>query len=85
MGEFDELVSRDGVLVAGRFGPDGRVAEHKSTSLFTRPWANTRLPSTVTGSRSGRPSTSGAPMNCSTCYVKQDPERPSEACISAFA
>ena len=34
MGEFDELVSRKGVLVAGRFGPDWRVAEHKSTSLF---------------------------------------------------
>ncbi len=34
MGEFDELVSRKGVLVAGRFGPDWRVAEHKSVSLF---------------------------------------------------
>ena len=34
MGEFDELVSRHGVLVAGRFGPDWRVAEHKDTSLF---------------------------------------------------
>jgi len=34
MGEFDELVSRQGVLVAGRLGPDWRVAEHKSTSLF---------------------------------------------------
>jgi roadblock/LC7 domain-containing protein len=34
MGEFDELVSRRGVLVAGRLGPDWRVAEHKSTSLF---------------------------------------------------
>ena len=34
MGEFDELVSRHGVLVAGRFGPDGRVAEHKNMSLF---------------------------------------------------
>jgi roadblock/LC7 domain-containing protein len=34
MGEFDELVSRHGVLVAGRFGPDWRVAEHKSVSLF---------------------------------------------------
>ena len=34
MSEFDELVSRKGVLVAGRFGPDWRVAEHKSTSLF---------------------------------------------------
>ena len=34
MGEFDELVKRHGVLVAGRLGPDWRVAEHKSTSLF---------------------------------------------------
>jgi roadblock/LC7 domain-containing protein len=34
MSEFDELVSRPGVLVAGRFGPDWRVAEHKSASLF---------------------------------------------------
>jgi roadblock/LC7 domain-containing protein len=34
MSEFDELVSRDGVLVAGRFGPDWRVAEHKTTGLF---------------------------------------------------
>ena len=34
MGEFDKLVSRHGVLVAGRFGPDWRVAEHKDTSLF---------------------------------------------------
>ena len=34
MGEFDELVKRHGVLVAGRLGPDWRVAEHKSVSLF---------------------------------------------------
>lgn len=34
MSEFDELVSRDGVLVAGRFGPDWRVAESKSQGLF---------------------------------------------------
>ena len=34
MGEFDELVSRKGVLVAGRFGPDWRIAENKRTSLF---------------------------------------------------
>ena len=33
MSEFDELVSRKGVLVAGRFGPDWRVAEQKSTWL----------------------------------------------------
>lgn len=34
MSELDELVSRDGVLLAGRFGPDWRVAEHKIASLF---------------------------------------------------
>ncbi|MGZ5983085.1 MAG: DUF2173 family protein [Isosphaeraceae bacterium] len=30
----DELVSRDGVLMAGRFGPDWRVAETRSKGLF---------------------------------------------------
>ena len=34
MGEFDELVSHHGVLVAGRFGPDWRIAEHKSEFLL---------------------------------------------------
>ena len=34
MTEFDALVSRRGVIMAGRFGPDGRVAEHKSESLY---------------------------------------------------
>ncbi len=34
MSEFDELISRDGVLVAGRFGPDWRVAEHESVGTF---------------------------------------------------
>ena len=29
MSELDELVSRHGVLMAGRFGPDWRVAEAK--------------------------------------------------------
>ena len=33
MSEFDELVSRDGVLVAGRFGPDWRVADQKTAGL----------------------------------------------------
>ena len=33
MSEFDELVARPGVLMAGRFGPDGRVAEQKTKSL----------------------------------------------------
>jgi roadblock/LC7 domain-containing protein len=34
MNEFDELVSRHGVLMAGRFGPDWRVAETKTRGLF---------------------------------------------------
>ena len=34
MSEFDELVSRVGVLMAGRFGPDWRVAESRSRGLF---------------------------------------------------
>jgi roadblock/LC7 domain-containing protein len=28
--EFDELVALDGVLMAGRFGPDGSIAEYKA-------------------------------------------------------
>ena len=32
--ELDGLVSRDGVLLAGRFGPDWRVAETKTRGLF---------------------------------------------------
>lgn len=34
MGVFDELISHHGVIVAGRIGPDWRVAEHKSKGLF---------------------------------------------------
>ena len=34
MSEFDELVASPGVFMAGRLGPDGRVAEHKSKSLY---------------------------------------------------
>jgi roadblock/LC7 domain-containing protein len=34
MGELGDLVARPGVFMAGRFGPDGRVAEHKTTSLY---------------------------------------------------
>ena len=34
MSEFDELVARPGVLMAGRIGPDGRIAEYKSKSLY---------------------------------------------------
>jgi roadblock/LC7 domain-containing protein len=32
--EFDELVAVDGVLMAGRFGPNGRVAESKASPWF---------------------------------------------------
>jgi roadblock/LC7 domain-containing protein len=32
--EFDELVSLDGILMAGRFDPDWRIAEYKSAWLF---------------------------------------------------
>ena len=34
MNELDELIARPGVLMAGRFGPDGRIAEHKITGLY---------------------------------------------------
>jgi roadblock/LC7 domain-containing protein len=34
MSELDELVARPGVLMAGRFGADGRVSEHRTTGLF---------------------------------------------------
>ena len=34
MSELDELVKRPGVLMAGRFGPDGRISEYKTTGLY---------------------------------------------------
>ena len=34
--EFDELVAVDGVVMAGRFGPDGRVAEYKANPWFVK-------------------------------------------------
>lgn len=34
MSEFDELVASPGVIMAGRFGLDGRVAEHMTTGLY---------------------------------------------------
>jgi len=34
MSELDELAAGPGVLMAGQFGPDGRVAEHKTTGLY---------------------------------------------------
>jgi roadblock/LC7 domain-containing protein len=32
--EFDELISLDGIIMAGRFDPDWRIAEHKSVPLL---------------------------------------------------
>jgi roadblock/LC7 domain-containing protein len=32
--ELDELVSLDGIIMAGRFDPDWHIAEHKSASLL---------------------------------------------------
>ena len=34
MSELDDLLSVEGVFMAGRFGPDGRIAEHKSKGLY---------------------------------------------------
>ena len=36
MSEFDELVASPGVLMAGRFGADGRVAEHKTAGCMSK-------------------------------------------------
>jgi roadblock/LC7 domain-containing protein len=35
MSEFDDLVASPGVLMAGRFGQDGRMAEYKTSGLYT--------------------------------------------------
>jgi roadblock/LC7 domain-containing protein len=43
MSEFDELVASPGGLMAGRFGPDGRVAEHKSKGLYVENPATTAM------------------------------------------
>ena len=34
MSELDDLLSADGVFMAGRFGPDGRIAEQKGKGLY---------------------------------------------------
>ena len=34
MSEFNELLAVDGVLMAGRLGPDWQLAEHKTKGLF---------------------------------------------------
>jgi len=43
MSGFDELLAGPGVLMAGRFGPDGQVAEHKTASLYVEIPALTRV------------------------------------------
>jgi roadblock/LC7 domain-containing protein len=43
MSEFDDLVASPGVLMAGRFSPDGRVAEHKTRGLYVENPAITRI------------------------------------------
>ena len=32
--QFDQLISREGVLMAGRFGPGWTIADHKCKGLF---------------------------------------------------
>jgi hypothetical protein len=39
----DELVPGPRVLMAGRFGPDGREAEHKTSGLYVEVPALTRI------------------------------------------
>ncbi len=34
MSELDDLVASPGVIMAGRFGQDGRVTEHKTAGLY---------------------------------------------------
>jgi alkylhydroperoxidase/carboxymuconolactone decarboxylase family protein YurZ/roadblock/LC7 domain-containing protein len=43
MSAFDELVASPGVIMAGRFAQDGRVAEHKTTGLYLENPAGTGM------------------------------------------
>lgn len=43
MTEFHELVALDGVLMAGRIGPDGRVAEHECAAWYIENPASTQM------------------------------------------
>ena len=43
MNEFDDLVKIDGVLVAGRIGPDWSITEHKSNALYVENPAATQI------------------------------------------
>jgi len=48
--ELDDLLLVDGVFTAGRFGPDGRIAEQKSVASaglapgHTRAWDTSSVP-----------------------------------------
>jgi roadblock/LC7 domain-containing protein len=44
--EFDQLISQDGILMAGRFGPDWTVTEHKCKGLFVESPAALQMAST---------------------------------------
>lgn len=48
--EFDQLVSQDGILMAGRFGPDWTVTEHKCKGLFVESPAALQMASTFCSS-----------------------------------
>jgi roadblock/LC7 domain-containing protein len=43
MSEFDDLVALGGVLIAGRFGRDWSIAEHKSKALYPENPAATEM------------------------------------------
>jgi roadblock/LC7 domain-containing protein len=43
MNEFDDLVKIDGVLMAGRIGPVGRIAEHRSNAMYVENPAATQM------------------------------------------
>jgi roadblock/LC7 domain-containing protein len=43
MSEFDDLIKIDAVLMAGRIGPDWRIAEHKSKALYIENPAATEM------------------------------------------
>ena len=43
MNEFDDQVKIDGVLIAGRMGPDWSITEHKSNALYVENPAATQI------------------------------------------
>ena len=43
MSELDDLVAIDGVLMAGRFGRDWSIAEHKTKGLYLENLAATEM------------------------------------------